>query len=142
MRALFDVNVLLALVDTQHVHYPRVRNWWAVERKFGWASCPLSQNGFVRIISQPSYLRPRSTSEAIDLLRRATRRPEHEFWADDVSIVDADAVDHRRVIGPRQITDIYLLALATKHAGRFVTLDSRVAIAAVKGATPDNLVIL
>ncbi len=142
MRALFDVSVLLALVDRAHVHHDRVGSWWARERQDGWASCPLTQNGFVRIISQPSYLRPRRTSEAITLLRHATERPEHEFWPDDLSILDAGTFDHRRVLGPRQITDVYLLALATKHGGRFVTLDGALSIAPVKGATPGNLVIL
>lgn len=142
MRSLFDVGVLLALVDPDHIHNRRVRSWWTNEQQSGWASCPLSQNGFVRIISQPSYLRPKSTSEAIALLRRATQRPEHQFWPDDVSVLDDKIFDHSRVLGPRQITDIYLLALATQHGGRFVTLDRSVSLSAVRIAKAENLVIL
>jgi len=142
MRSLFDVSVPIALVDPDHVHYRRVRTWWTNEQHSGWASCPLTQNGFVRIVSQPTYLRPKSTGEAMALLRRATARPEHQFWTDDISLLDVAIFDHSRVLGPRQITDIYLLALATKNGGRFVTLDRGVPLSAARSAKAENLVIL
>jgi uncharacterized protein len=142
MRALFDVSILLALLDPDHIHHERARSWWGSQRQHGWASCPLSQNGFMRIISQKTYLRPKSIGEAVDMMQRATSRPDHLFWPDDLSLLDTAIVDHSRVLGPRQITDIYLLALAVKHGGRFATLDKGVSLSAVRGATAERLVKL
>jgi len=142
VRSLFDVNVLLALMDREHVHRPAVRAWWSAQRSDGWASSPITQNGFVRIISQSSYPRPRLIVDAISILTRATARDEHQFWPDDLSILDANSIDHTRLLGPRQITGIYLLALAVKHGGRLVTLDTAISVAAVRGAEPRHLVQL
>lgn len=142
MRALFDVSFLLAMLDADHMAHGRARVWWAKERENGWASSPIVQNGFLRIISQRSYLSPRSIPDAIVMLRLATLSPEHQFWSDDVSILDASIIDHSRLLGPRQITDIYLLALAVKNGGRFVTLDTGISPAAVRGAEPANLVVV
>ena len=142
MRSLFDVNVLLALMDRDHVHRQAVRAWWSVEQPHGWASSPISQNGFLRIISQPSYSRPRPISDATAILTRATARDDHAFWPDDVTILNTGLVDHTRLLGPRQITDIYLLALAVKNGGRLVTLDTAISRAAVRGAESHHLVTL
>jgi len=142
MRALLDVNVLIALLDQAHVHHPRARNWLIQNIQHGWASCPITQNGCVRIMSQPGYPQPVSTAQAIALLRDAAVTPYHQFWADDFSVLDCDVLDASRVLGPRQLTDLYLLALAVRHGGRFVTLDGRIALGAVRGATPQHLVAL
>jgi uncharacterized protein len=142
MRGLFDVSVLLALHDADHLHHARATAWWDREAQRGWASCPLSQNGFARIISQRSYSRPLPLVAALDMLRATTARPDHEFWPDDLSILDPAHIDHTHLLGPRQLTDIYLLALAVKHGGRFVTLDTSIALAAVRGAVPSQLVIV
>ncbi len=142
MRALFDVNFLLALLDQEHLFHARARSWWATERQHGWASCPLSQNGFVRIISQRSYLPLRSTSDAIAMLARAIARPDHTFWHDSISLLDTGLIDHSRVLGPRQLTDIYLLALAVHNGGRLVTLDTSISPDAVKGARREHLVVV
>lgn len=76
------------------------------------------------------------------MLSRAVDRPDHEFWPDDISLRDAEQIDHSRLLGPRQITDIYLLALAVQHGGRFVTLDTSVSLAAVRGARAEQLVVV
>lgn len=141
MRALFDVNVLLALIDQDHIFHARTRAWWAHEQRHGWASCPLTQNGFLRVISQRSYLSPRSIGDALGMLKAATARPDHEFWPDDISILDGD-VAHAHLLGPKQITDVYLLALAVRHGGRFVTCDRRISHKASTSAASSNLVIL
>lgn len=142
MRALLDVNVLLALLDSDHVDHARARAWITDEIEQGWASCAITQNGFVRIICQPRYPSPVSPSHAIDLLARATQPQYHEFWACDVSILDSKAVDRSRVHTSKQVTDAYLLALAVGHRGRFVTFDRSIALAAVPGAAKHQLVVL
>lgn len=142
MRALFDVNFLLALLDQDHLFHARARSWWAAERPHGWASCPLTKNGFVRIISQRSYPRPRTSADAISILARAVARPDHAFWPDNISLLDGSLIDHSRVLGPRQLTDIYLLALAVHNGGRLVTIDRSISLGAVKGAQREHLVVV
>ena len=142
MRALFDVNALLAVFDRDHLHHSRVRMWWSTNKKNGWATCPLTQNGFIRVMSQPGYPKPRPLADAIEVLRLGVTRPEHEFWVDNLSIVDPNTIDETQLLGPRQITDVYLLALATRHGGRLVTFDKAIPITAVKGAKTDHLVVL
>ena len=142
MRALFDVNVLIALLDQAHPHHSAALAWFSANIKQGWASCPITQNGCVRIMSQPSYPGARSPAQVIDRLHDAIAHTAHAFWPDDASIVNANAVDRSRLHGARQITDAYLLALAVKHGGRLVSFDASIALATVKGATAKQLVTL
>ena len=142
MRALLDINVLLALFDRDHVHHTETRRWFERELHHGWASCAVTQNGFLRILSQPTYPSPVSPARAARLLAAATAERHHEYWDSDVSILDETVFDPSRIHGPRQITDVYLLGLAVHHGGRFVTLDQAVALRAVRTAKPENLVVL
>jgi uncharacterized protein len=142
MRALLDVNVLLALFDQDHVGHEAARSWLAAEIHHGWASCALTENGFVRIISQPRYPSPVSPGEAVERLRLATDTEHHEFWPCAVSLLDHRRVDCRRVHGPRQVTDVYLLALAIERGGRLVTFDRSIPLSAAPGAGADQLVVL
>ncbi|MGH9154632.1 MAG: type II toxin-antitoxin system VapC family toxin [Acidimicrobiales bacterium] len=142
MRALLDINVLLALLDRDHLDHQRARSWLESEIAGGWASCPITENGFVGVISQRRYPNPISPAEAITLLAGATAQPHCQFWACDRSLLDASVVDRSRLHGPRQVTDAYLLALATVHRGRFVTFDRSISIAVAPGATADNLVVM
>jgi uncharacterized protein len=141
-RALLDVNVLLALFDRDHVDHRRARNWLNSEIEHGWASCAITQNGFVRIISHSRYPNPVPPSQAVDLFARAASTGYHEFWACSVSVLDAKIIDSSRVHGPKQVTDTYLLALASAHGGRFVTFDRSVPLSAVLTATKDHLTVL
>lgn len=141
MRALLDINVLLALLDADHVDHGRARAWIGSEIRHGWASCAITQNGFVRIISQPRYPSPVPASEAMNRLARATESKQHVYWPCDLSLLDEAWIDRTRVHGPRQVTDVYLLALATAKRGRLVTFDGSIPVAAVKGARRDNLVV-
>jgi uncharacterized protein len=142
MRALLDINVLLALLDQQHVHHRRARGWLEDEIVDGWASCAITQNGFVRIISQPGYPSPITPKAAIDLLRSATGTDYHEFWRCSVSLLDPEVVDSSRVHSHRQITDAYLLALAATSGGRIVTFDQAISPLAVRAASAAQLVVL
>ena len=141
-RALLDINVLIALLDLDHVHHRRARSWLQREASSGWASCPLTQNGCVRIMSQPKYPNPVPAPEVIERLRDATAASYHEFWPDNLSILDQSIVDHGRIHGPKQVTDVYLLALAVKHAGRFGTFDAAIPLSAVLGAEMEHLAVI
>jgi toxin-antitoxin system PIN domain toxin len=139
MRALLDVNVLIALLDSDHtLHWPAT-DWFARQRDEGWASCPITQNGCVRIMSHPSYPNPLPVQAIIERLVEATFTRLHEFWPDDISLLDQQLVDAGRIHGPRQLTDVYLLALAVRHGGRFATFNQSVSVEAIKGARTDDL---
>lgn len=142
MRALLDVNVLIALLDQAHPHHDTALSWLTVNIKHGWASCPITQNGCIRIMSQPAYPGARPVAQIVERLRGALKHSAHQFWPDGISIAGARIVDATRVHSARQITDTYLLALAQKHAGRLVTFDSGIALSAVKGAATKHLVTL
>ena len=142
MRALYDVNVLIALFDPQHTQHHKAKQWHAQTHAYGWATCPLTQNGLLRIVSQPRYTNPATVAELLALLADATNDPSHEFWPDDISLA-ATGTLHRTVpLTSSAITDIYLLALAVKHAGCLITLDTRISRSTVVGATPEHLVVL
>ena len=142
MRVLFDVNVLIALVDAQHVHHSMAQTWWEANRSFGWATCPLTENGLARIISQSGYKNRVTTTFAIDLLAEQVGEGDHAFWADDISLRDSTRFDPSSILGPGQITDAYLLALAVKNGGRLATLDRSVPLRAVRGAGPRHLAVI
>lgn len=142
MRALLDINVLIALLDAGHQNHGDARSWLLGNIGDGWASCPLTQNGCARILSQPTYPNAIPTSVALEKLANACGSPHHEFWTDDVSLVDADTAHRDRIHGPRQLTDLYLLALAVRHRGRFVTFDRSISRDAVRGATARHLVTI
>jgi toxin-antitoxin system PIN domain toxin len=136
------VNVVVALLDRDHIHHPATRIWLEREIGHGWASCAITQNGVVRVMSQPRYPHAVTTAEAADLLAAAARDTHHVYWPCDISLLDEKVIDRGWLHGPRQITDVYLLALATAKGGRFVTFDHTVPIGSVRGARAENLVVL
>ena len=142
MRALLDVNVLIALLDAGHVSHEAAREWFAANAAGGWASCAITQNGCLHIMSHAGYPNARPIAELARRLHVATSQPVHEFWADSVSLLDPSRIDHSRIHGPRQLTDVYLLALAVSRGGRFVTFDRAVPVSAVHGATAAHVVVL
>lgn len=144
MRALLDVNLLIALFDADHVFHERGHEWWTANHEIGWASCPLTENGVVRIMSNPKYSEKLNYSpgELIKLIRRFTKQSDHEFWPDDISLRDKTAFAFDRIHGSRQLTDIYLLALALKKGGRLVTFDSGIPLSAVTGANSEHLYVV
>jgi len=142
MRALLDVNVLIALLDSDHTSHGVAMMWFAKHAREGWASSPITQNGCVRIMSNPSYPNALPIQAVMKRLADACEEDVHEFWSDEVSLLNPNVVDSTRIHGPRQLTDIYLLALAVEQEGRLVTFDTGVPLAVVRKATPDNLVVL
>ena len=139
---LLDVNVLIALHDEQHIHHPQAANWFIANAGRGWATCPLTQNGCVRILSQSGYPSPVPLPAALALLKHSCDHPSHCFWSDDISLLDSKRLNHQHMHGFRQLTDLCLLALAVKHGGRFVSFDAKVPLSAVHGAKPEHLVVL
>ncbi len=142
MRALLDVNVLIALHDADHVHHTRAGEWLEANNRSGWASTPLTQNGCLRIMGQAGYSNPQPLNQLVQMLQRSTTAPMHALWPDDISLLDSQLFRHTHIHSVKQLTDLYLLALAIKHQGRFVTFDQRIPLNAVHGAKPEHLVVL
>ena len=142
MRALLDINVLIALLDAQHIHHRLAHAWLEKHIDHGWASCPLTQNGVIRVMSQPSYPNPLTPTVIAARLAEATATAWHQFWPDDISLLDTNILNWDAVLGSRQITDCYLLALSVHHQGRFVSFDRRVNLGAVRSAVGQNLAII
>ena len=142
LRALFDVNVLIALLDAGHVGHRVATAWLAAELDYGWASCPITENGTARIMASPGYPNPQPVAMVLRQLARARATTHHQFWHDDVSLTDESVFRSSELLGPRQITDRYLLALAVRKGGRFVTFDRGVKATAVAGAKPAHIVYL
>lgn len=133
MIYLFDVNVLLALMDSQHVAHQTVHGWFAGIGSARWATCPITENGFVRILSNPKYPNPVATpTDALSRLATACKLDGHEFWPDDLSMASDERFRRDRVLTSARVTDAYLLALAQHHDGKLATLDRRLAIDAVR----------
>ena len=142
MRALLDVNVLIALLDADHSLHARATEWFAGNARDTWASCPITENGCVRIMSHPGYPNSLPVRAVMERLAAARKGELHEFWPDDISLLDSQVADPTRIHGPRQITDLYLLALAVRHGGRFVTFDASISLDAVKGSAKRHLLTL
>jgi toxin-antitoxin system PIN domain toxin len=142
VRALFDVNVLLALFDANHMHHRAASNWRDRQRGDGWATCAITQNGFVRIMSRSARSPAVRLGAALSALQAQVASNEHEFWSDRISIADSAVFDHGRLLGPSQITDVYLLALAVERGGRLVTFERSIPMAAVRRAEPRHMVVL
>jgi len=139
---LLDVNLLIALLDEWHPHHAAALAFFPTAQARGWATCPITENGCLRVMASPSYANARPIAETANRLEEAFADSTHEFWPDDLSIVDGRTFDASRIHGPRQITDMYLLSLAVKRSGCFVTFDNRVAVEAVRGARRQNLLTL
>lgn len=142
MRALLDVNILIALLDAGHLHHRVAMRWLAAHEKHGWASCPMTQNGCLRILSLPSYPNHQPVGLVAERLAQATAHSAHTFWPDDLSLLGPRPPDWSRVLSSRQVTDVYLLALAVAHGARLVTLDRGIPLAAVPGARKEHLLTL
>lgn len=142
MQALLDVNVLIALLDVDHVHHRLAMNWMEQNIAAGWASCPITENGCIRILSQPGYPNPVPAALVAERLAEAASLPNHTFWPDDISLLAPAQIDWARILGSRQVTDAYLLLLAVERGARFVTFDKSVPLTAVSGAHPINLEVI
>ena len=144
MRSLLDINVLIALLDANHAFHQRAHQWWGVNKNAGWASCPLTENGVVRIMSNPEYSQSLRLTPAdlIGYLKLFSDQTDHEFWPDDVSFQDRTIFVAERMHSSRQLTDIYLLGLAIAHGGRLATFDQGIPLSIVSTAKVANLQVI
>ena len=141
--ALLDVNILLALFHEGHVHHDVAHDWFVDHGESGWASCPMTENGLLRILGSPARIKEHLPLHDVrDLLKTFCEHSAHQFWPDDISIRETDRFNIEAMLGHQQVTEVFLLGLAVKHGGRFVTLDQRVPIAAVRGATRASLEVI
>ena len=142
--ALLDVNVLIALLDSNHVFHEQAHQWWATQMKEGWASCPLTENGVVRVMTQPAYSPSQQFSprQILDALKSFQRETKHTFWPDAISLLDETRIASELIVGHRQLTDVYLLALAVANAGTLVTFDSSIPGGVVRGFRPEHRMVL
>ncbi len=135
-RYLLDVNVLIALIDPAHVQHDRAHDWFAAKGKKAWATCPLTENGVLRIVGHPRYPNSPGTPAAIaELMSILLALGGHELWPDDITLLDNQRIDSTRLLDSRQVTDSYLLALARAHRGQLATFDRRMVTDAVIGGT-------
>lgn len=135
MTFLLDVNVLIALVDPAHVQHDAAHEWFAVHQQ-SWATCPLTENGLLRIVGHARYPNSPGTPSAVAPLVAGLRAlPGHVFWPDDISLQDNERFDLSRLLSSGQVTDSYLLALACAHGGQLASFDRRLVTDAVRGGS-------
>ena len=138
---LLDVNMLLALSDPMHVHHDTAHRWFSKTGKEAWSTCPLTENGFVRIASHPKYPnRPGNSNHVLSLLRQFCTAQGHEFWAEDISL--RNLLQQDIALTYNQITDLYLLGLAVHKGGKLATLDQHIPLLAVQGGAAALEIIL
>lgn len=143
MIALLDVNVLVALFHAGHVHHEIAHDWFAGNAESGWASCPVTESGLLRILGNPARVGEHlPLPKLFESLDRFCGHSTHTFWPDALSVRDERVFNVDAIRGHQQLTDVYLLGLAVKNRGRFVTLDQGVSLAAVKGATRASLEVI
>lgn len=135
MAYLLDINVLIALLDPAHVQHQPAHDWFGQIGRVSWASCPLTENGVLRIIGHPKYPNNPGTPAAVaPLVMQLRTHPGHVFWPDDISLLDTQQANSSRLLSAAQLTDTYLLALARYHKGELATFDRRL----VTDAVPDG----
>jgi toxin-antitoxin system PIN domain toxin len=141
--SLLDVNVLIALFDADHIHHELAHDWFADEGSRAWATCPVTENGFFRVLSNPAYHRADlRLATLVPLLRRFCAHKGHHAWNDAVSLRDPELFDVSLIKGHRQLTDVWLMGLAHRMGGRLATFDKTIPVKAVVGARPDVLQVI
>jgi uncharacterized protein len=144
VSCLLDVNVLIALLWPPHEAHARAQRWFAQNARHGWATCAMTQAGFVRIVSNPIFSRRAvSPRDALEVLSGSLQHPAHHFWTEDIGVTEALAHFGRRLLGHQQITDSYLLGLAIQKKGRLATLDASLSsLLSEQSAAQNRLVLL
>ena len=140
--ALLDVNVLIALFDESHVHHVSAHDWFSTQRKGGWATCPLTENGFLRVLTNPRAGVEDDYATLVEHLEAFCAGAGHVFWPDAVSLRNARLFDTSVIVSHRQLTDVYLLGLAHKMGGTLATFDAHIPLRAVRGATSRSLSVI
>jgi hypothetical protein len=132
MTFLLDVSVLIALLDPMHVHHDAVHEWFVIEGQESWATCPITENGVLRIVGNARYSNsPKTPGAVAEVLSDLRSVPGHIFWPDNISLLNHSKINIKRLLTSAQVTDSYLLALAQAHGGKLATLDQRLVTEAV-----------
>lgn len=132
MSFLLDVNVLIALIDPAHISHDAAHDGFQSWQQQGWATCPITENGVIRIVGDRRYPNsPGSPAAVADMLRSMRLLPGYQFWRDHISLVDAQLVASSHILTSAQVTDTYLLALAKSYNGKLATFDRRLSTLAV-----------
>ena len=142
---LLDVNLMVALIDPAHIHHEPAHQWWASHVVEPWATCAITENGLVRVLTQPRYPnRVETIDEAVGLLSRwkNSHRATHRWWPIDVSLTDRSLFEPEKLTGPGQVTDACLLAVARRHGGAFVSFDRTLPWQAVVGGSSQLVELL
>jgi toxin-antitoxin system PIN domain toxin len=143
MISLLDVGVLVALFDPAHLHHEVAHTWLEADRGSGWATCPMTENGFVQVVSHPDYPGNRVTvSDALDRLGRFAEADDHHFWPDSTSLRRRSRIDPALLEGHEHVQSAYLLLLAVQNEGRLVTFDAEVPVRAVSQAEAEQVILL
>jgi toxin-antitoxin system PIN domain toxin len=141
---LLDLNVLIALLDPAHINHDAAHHWFASIDDQTWASCPITENGLIRILSNPRY--PNVDWMPRDIIRHLQKfflsGLGHQFWPDSVSLGDETLFRHELIVSHKQLTDVYLLGLAVRNSGTLVTFDRSIPLAAVIGSDKDSMIVL
>jgi uncharacterized protein len=136
MTYLLDVNVVISLVDPAHNFHDNAHRWLSAHKKLVWATCPLTENGTLRILGNPGYRNYAGNQMmVVEALSDLCSLPGHVFWPDDISMLDEERIDLSRLLTPGQVTDSYLLALAIAHGGQLATFDRRLITSAVRNGS-------
>ena len=139
---LLDVNVLIALIDPAHEFHAPAHAWFRHNRRDGWATCPITENGCLRILSKPGYPFPGLTVARVrDILARLIRVEGYRFWPDSISILETNRFDFAEA-GAANLMDLYLLRLAVASKGRLITFDHTIRWQQVTGCGPDDVEVL
>jgi len=133
---LLDANVLIALAWPTHISHHCAQQWFAKNARHGWATCPITECAFVRIVSNPAFSQDALTPrEALGILEANSKHPAHRFWPDDISFPEAGRDFAQRLTGHQQVTDAYLLGLAMHHRAKLATLDAGLSSMAIEVGT-------
>jgi toxin-antitoxin system PIN domain toxin len=135
---LLDINVLVALFDAAHAHHDAAHRWFAAVGAASWATCPITENGLIRVLSNPAY--PTVSASPVEVaqrLRTFCSQPGHAFWSDVVSLTDSTLFDASQLRGHQQITDRYLAGFAARQGGKLATFDEHIPVGALVNAPPD-----
>ncbi|MFM7180140.1 MAG: TA system VapC family ribonuclease toxin [Verrucomicrobiales bacterium] len=142
-RCLLDINVLIALMDPDHAFHHRAHDWWGGKAR-PWASCPLTENGLLRIMASSGYSKTIcfSVAEIQARLAMFVANSDHDFWTDSISIRDARHFQQSAILTSKQLTYVYLLALAVENHGCLVTFDRHIPLVAVRSASATHLEVI
>ncbi len=137
MVSLLDVNCLIALLDQDHVHHGAMFDWFVAHEQEGWATCPITENGFVRVLSSPKYpsgqRHPAELMSTLQMLK--ANSAQHHFWPDDISLSDSSLFLPHFITGALLVTDAYLLGLAARHGAKLVSFDRSLPWQAIRGGS-------